>query len=81
MELVGWLKILDDNNNATDGYGRKSILVLMILEKVKEKRLKISQRRVTVSWKKANYEEVRFTFTNNRFKKSSMQKTIILEQH
>ena len=38
------IKILDDDGNATDAGNNQSIFILTILEKVKETRLKFSQR-------------------------------------
>ena len=49
IEYVGQLKNLDDNNNAVDAHGKQSMFVLMILEKIKEARLKFSQGSVTVA--------------------------------
>ena len=49
IELVGQLKKLNANDNATDaGNNYQSMFVLTILEKIKETRLKFSQRSVTV---------------------------------
>ena len=38
------IKILDDDGNATDAGNNQSMFILTILEKVKETRLKFSQR-------------------------------------
>ena len=46
IEFVGQLKKLDDNGNATDVDYDQSIFVLMILEKIKEIRLKFYQGRL-----------------------------------
>ena len=48
LEFVGKLKKLDDNDNGADGGNDQSMFVLIILEKIKEIRLKISQGSVTV---------------------------------
>ena len=49
IELVGQLKKLDDNDNATtDGGNDQFMFVLTILEKIKETRLKFSEGSVTV---------------------------------
>ena len=47
IEFVGWLKILDDNSNATDAGAGPNMFVLMMLEKIKETRLKFSQGSAT----------------------------------
>ena len=46
IEFVGQLKKLDDNGNATDVDYDQSMFVLMILEKIKEIRLKFYQGRL-----------------------------------
>ena len=51
IELVG----LDDDGNATDAGNHQSMLVLTILEKIKETRLKFSQGSVIVLKQMANY--------------------------
>ena len=40
LELVGQLKKLDNDDNATDAGNDQSMYVLILLEKIKEKRLK-----------------------------------------
>ena len=45
------------------------MFVLKILEKIKETRLKFSQRSVTVLKKMVNYEEARVKLKNNQLKK------------
>ena len=42
------------------------MFVLMILEKLKETRLKLSPGSVTILWKMENYEEARIKLTNNK---------------
>ena len=49
-------KKVDTNGNATDAVNEKSIFVLKILEKIKERTLKFFQGNVTVFQKMANYE-------------------------
>ena len=44
------------------------MFVLTILEKVKETRLKLSQRSVTVFYKMANYEQARVKVANSQLK-------------
>ena len=46
IEFVGQLKKLDDNGNATDVDYDQSMFVLIILEKIKEIRLKFYQGRL-----------------------------------
>ena len=46
IEFAGQLKKLDDNGNATDVDYDQSMFVLMILEKIKEIRLKFYQGRL-----------------------------------
>ena len=53
--FVRQFKKLDDNGNATDAGSDESMFVLTNLVKVKEKRLKFSERRVTVLQKITNY--------------------------
>ena len=48
IEFIGQLKKLDDNGNATDAGNDKSMIVVAILEKIKETRLKFSQGSVAV---------------------------------
>ena len=48
IEFFGQLKRLDNNSNATDPGNDQSRFVLKILEKIKETRIKFSQRSVTV---------------------------------
>ena len=45
------------------------MFVLKILEKIKETRIKLSQRSVTVLKKMVNYEEARVKLKNNQLKK------------
>ena len=49
--------------------GVQSMLVLPILEKIKESRLKFSQGSVTVLWKMVNYEKARVKLTNMQLDK------------
>ena len=73
IEFVGQLKKV---NNAINN--PESILILMILEKIKEKRLKFSQGSLTVWWKIANYQEATVKLTNtqlNRLKSAAVNKT------
>ena len=49
-------KKVDTNGNATDAVNEKSIFVLKILEKIKERTLKFFEGNVTVFQKMANYE-------------------------
>ena len=53
--FVRQFKKLDDNGYATDPGSDESMFVLTILVKVKEKRLKFSERRVIVLQKITNY--------------------------
>ena len=72
-EFVGQLKKV---NNAINN--PESIFILMILEKIKEKRLKLSQGSLTVWWKIANYQEATVKLTNtqlNRLKSAAVNKT------
>ena len=48
IEFVGQLKELDAEDNTTDADNDQYMFVLTILEKIKEARLKFSQRGVTV---------------------------------
>ena len=48
VEFVGQLKKLGADGNATDAGNPQSMFVLVILEKIKETRLKFSQGSVTV---------------------------------
>ena len=48
IEFVGWLKKLDDNDNATDDRNDQSMFVLTILEKIKETWLNFCQGNATV---------------------------------
>ena len=49
IELIGQLKKLDEEDNATDARENdQSMFVLIMLEKIKETRLKFSQGSVTV---------------------------------
>ena len=57
------------------------MLVLTILEKVKEAKLKFSHRSVTALQKMTNYEEARVKLTNNQLKKLESPEIIRLEQH
>ena len=73
IEFVGQLKKV---NNAINN--PESIFILMILEKIKEKRLKLSQGSLTVWWKIANYQEATVKLTNtqlNRLKSAAVNKT------
>ena len=73
IEFVGQLKKV---NNAVNN--PESIFILMILEKIKEKRLKLSQGSLTVWWKIANYQEATVKLTNtqlNRLKSAAVNKT------
>ena len=63
IEFVGQSKKLGDGDNA------ESIFISTILEKIKEAKLKLSQRRLTVLQKMANYQEVRIKLTNLQLKK------------
>ena len=45
---MGQLKKLDGDGNASDAGNNQSMFILIILEKIKETRLKLSQRSVTV---------------------------------
>ena len=47
----------------------QSMFILTILEKVKETRLKLSEERVTISWKMVNYQEARVNLTNTQWNK------------
>ena len=60
IEFVGQLK----NTNGVNADGTQSMFVLVILEKIKETRLKFSLGSVTVLYKMANYEEARVKLTN-----------------
>ena len=57
------------------------MLVLTILEKVKDAKLKFSHRSVTALQKMTNYEEARVKLTNNQLKKLESPEIIRLEQH
>ena len=48
IKLVGQLKRIDSNGNATDVGNDQSTFILTILIKIKEMRLKFSERSVTV---------------------------------
>ena len=48
IEFLGQLKKLDDHYNVTDGGNDQSMSVLRILEKMKQRRLKFSQKSGTV---------------------------------
>ena len=58
------------------------MFVLMVLEKIKEARLKFSQGKITVLQKMVNYEEAWVKLTNSRLKilnsaaKSKTRKTL-----
>ena len=45
IEFVGWLKKLDDNDNATDDRNDQSMFVLTILEKIKGNMIKFLSRK------------------------------------
>ena len=45
---MGQLKKLDGDGNASDAGNNQSMFILIILEKIKETRLKLSQGSVTV---------------------------------
>ena len=49
------------------------MLVLRILEKIKEAILKFPQESITVLKKMENYEEARVKLTNTQLKKSNLQ--------
>ena len=57
--------------------GTKSMFVLKIWQKIKEKRIKFSQTSVTVLWMMSNYEKAR----NMQLKKLKSPAKIRLEQH
>ena len=67
-EFVRKLKTLDDDDNALDANGKQYLFILIILEKIKETKLKCFQRRVTVLWNMANYKEARVKLTKNKTK-------------
>ena len=60
------IKKLCGSNNAVDGDSPKSWFVLTIFEKIKETRLKFSQKNVTIFKKMAIYEKVRVQLTNDQ---------------
>ena len=64
IEFIGQLKKLDNNDNATNAGYDQSMLVLTILEKIKETRLKFSQGSLTVFKNMVNYQEVKVKLTN-----------------
>ena len=67
--FVRQFKKLDDNGNATDAGSDESMFVLTNLVKVKEKRLKFSERRVTVLQKITNYLESRVILRSTKLNK------------
>ena len=74
IEFVGQLK----NTNGVNADGTQSMFVLVILEKIKETRLKFSLGSVTVLYKMANYEEARVKLTNiwlHKLKSAAKNKT------
>ena len=78
IELVGQLKELGDEGNATDASNDQYMFLLTISEKIKETRLKFSQGSVTVLWIMTNYQEARVKVTNahlNKLKSSAKNKT------
>ena len=68
-EFVGQLKKLDGDGNASNAGNDQSMFILMILEKIKETRLKFPQGSATVFLKMANYQEARVRLTNTQLKK------------
>ena len=74
IEYVGQL----NNVNGVNANGAQSMFVLMIWEKIKETRVKFSQKSVTVLKTLAHYEEVRVKLTNvqlNKLKSKAKNKT------
>ena len=69
IEFVGQLKKKKDNGNATNAGGNQNMFVLVILEIIKETKLKFSQRGIIVLQKMGNPEEVRVKLTNNQLQK------------
>ena len=64
IEFVGQLKNPDNEIVANE-----SMFVLILLEKIKETRLKFSQESLAVLWIMANYQEVRVKLINTQLKK------------
>ena len=61
---------LNNNSNATDAKDNdQSMFVLIILEKIKETRLKLLQGSLTVFKKTASYQEARVKLTNTQLNK------------
>ena len=65
------------NDYGEQADGTKSMFVLKIWQKIKEKRIKFSQTSVTVLWMMSNYEKAR----NMQLKKLKSAAKIRLEQH
>ena len=63
IEFVGQLKKLDADDDV------ESMFILMVLEKIKEKRLKFLQGSVAILEKMANYQEARVKLTTTQLNK------------
>ena len=62
--IVGQWKTLDNNDNDRDASNDQSMFVLAVLEKIKEKRVKLSRGSLTVLKQLVHYEGARVKLTS-----------------